>query len=150
MDLHQFFLQTISIFFMGLGFCMVFKIKGLNIILTSLGAMLGWAVYLLSSSAINSKYLSFLIAGFAISTYCEILARIRKAPVTVFLVISIFPLVPGANAYYTMEYCISKNFHLAGMQCVDMLGISASIAGGLFLSATIFKFIPHLNIMKKI
>ena len=39
-----------------------------------------------------------------VSALAELLARLLKAPATIFLVIGIIPLVPGGGLYYTMDY----------------------------------------------
>lgn len=150
MDWTQFTFQMFAILVESVAFCIIFRIRGINIVLASIGAVCGTAVFLILSSLFVSYYLSYMAAGFIISAYGEVMARVRKTPVTVFLVIAIFPLVPGSNAYYMMEYCILQQFRLAAYQAVRMVAIAGSIALGLFVAASIMRFIPYIYPKRKL
>ena len=65
--------------------------------------------YLLPQKYTHSIAFSLFIASLVISIYSEIVARIFKAPVTLFLVVALLPLVPGAGMYYTMYQSIIGN-----------------------------------------
>lgn len=75
-------------------------------VLCCLGGALGWAVYLAMGMVTGSIYLRYLVAGIAIAAYAEAMARVRKYPITAYLVVSFFPLVPGSYIYYAMYYAI--------------------------------------------
>ena len=65
-----------------------------------------------------------LFAGF----YAEIMARVRRCPAIGYLVIAIFPLIPGAGAYYTMNYAVQGKTDLflsKGMHTAAEAGIMA-------------------------
>ena len=64
----------------------------------------------------------------AASIYSEIMARVRKFPAITYLVISIFPLIPGAGVYYTMNYAVQGNMELfisKGMHTAAEAGVMA-------------------------
>ena len=64
--------------------------------------------------------------------YCEIIARIRKAPVTVFLSAALVVLVPGGALYYTIYNILAKNTDMAisygTTTAITCLGIIAGIS----------------------
>ena len=56
------------------------------------------------------------------------MARIRKFPAITYLVISIFPLLPGAGVYYTMTHAVQGDmeaFAAQGMYTAAIAGITA-------------------------
>ena len=71
------------------------------IFLAPLGGSICWIAYNLLNFTGNDILQNF-VATMAVALYSEILARIYKAPVTMFLIVGILPLVPGAGIYYTM------------------------------------------------
>ncbi len=61
------------------------------------------------------------------------LAILLKAPVTVFLLTGIFPLVPGAGIYYTAYYFIQNNNALALSNGISTFKIAVVLATGIAL-----------------
>lgn len=132
------YLSCLYIFMACLGFCIVFDIRSpKHILVASLGGTLGWLVYLLCTP-LNSDLLQFFISSCVISAYSECMARIFKAPVTGFLILSILPLVPGNGIYYTMEYCVSGDVSMFIETGMHTFGIAGSLAVGvLFVSSSV-------------
>jgi len=111
-----------------LGFCIVFNIHGRGIALCALGGMLTWVIYVagqrLGCRDLIALFWATLFAGF----YSEIMARVRRCPAIGYLVIAIFPLIPGAGAYYTMNYAVQGEMDLfiaKGMHTAAEAGIMA-------------------------
>lgn len=111
-----------------LGFCIVFNIHGKGIVLCALGGMLTWVIYVagqqLGCRDLIALFWATLFAGF----YAEIMARVRRCPAIGYLVIAIFPLIPGAGAYYTMNYAVQGEMELflsKGMHTAAEAGIMA-------------------------
>lgn len=102
-------LNSIYSLFCSLGFGILFNIHGKRLFYAALGGGIGWYFYLLPQKYTHSIALSLFIASLVISIYSEIVARIFKAPVTLFLVVALLPLVPGAGMYYTMYQSIVGN-----------------------------------------
>ena len=69
--------------------------------------------------------------------YSEIMARLTKAPVPVYLVPCMIILVPGSLLYKTMNYFISGAYDLAGSSALTTLAVAAGIAGGI-MAASVF------------
>lgn len=111
-----------------LGFCIVFNIHGRGSILCALGGMLTWLIYKAAMDFgcgdLIALFLATLFSGF----YAEIMARVRRCPAIAYLVIAIFPLIPGAGVYYTMNYAVQGNmdmFITKGMHTAAEAGIMA-------------------------
>ena len=137
LELHlSTFLPCLYAFIGGLAFAVPFNVHGLEVPLASLGGAGGWLVYLLVLPVSGSEVIGYFVAALAISLYSEIMARVRKCPVTTFLLISIFPLVPGAGIYYTMQYAIQGNSALFLIQGMHTLGLSGALALGILLVST--------------
>ena len=122
-----------------IGFCLVFNIRSpLRMITASLVGALGWGVYLLCGG-LHNDFFQYFIATIVISICSEILARIFKAPVTEFLVVSLLPMVPGGGIYYTMEYCINGETSLFLETGLHTLGIAGSLAVGILLVSSVVR-----------
>ena len=103
-------IQCLSAFLGCLGFAFVFRVHRHlpYALLASLGGMLGWIVYLLVIPYL-SNIMSNLCAMIVVALFSEIMARICKAPATIFIVVGCFPIVPGKGIYQTMLYLISHD-----------------------------------------
>lgn len=106
-------LPCIYAFFASFGFSYVFNLRGKNMFYAALGGGLSWFVYLLFAGCFSSDVPQFFLSMVAVSLYSEYMARKHHSPVTVYLVISYIPLVPGGGAYYTMEYLVGGETQLA-------------------------------------
>ena len=73
------------------------------------------------------------------SVYSEVMARIRKYPAISYLVVSIFPLIPGASVYYTMNYAVRGDMNSFGIQGMHTIAIAGVIAVGILLASTVFR-----------
>jgi uncharacterized membrane protein YjjP (DUF1212 family) len=98
LDEHAFF-AVIATFVGVLGFCSVFSCPYKLIWICCAEAALSWAVYLFCVRfGCSSVWASFYGAAF-VDIASQILARKLKAPVIIFLVIGVLPLVPGYGIY---------------------------------------------------
>ena len=129
-------LQCVTAFGACLGFCVLFNIHGPGMLLCTLGSALGWAAYLTASHLGLGDGRAALAAAVAISAYAEIMARVRKYPATSYLVISLFPLFPGASLYYALTYALQGNTDLFLSQTLYAAEIAGSLAVGVLLVST--------------
>ena len=67
------------------------------------------------------------------------MARIRKYPAISYLVVSIFPLIPGASVYYTMNYAVRGEMDRFAEQGMHTIAIAGLMAVGIILVATVFR-----------
>jgi len=139
--IREFLLPCLWAFLICIGSCVLFEVHGIGMIFTSLGGSLGWLTYLLLGEAFGSSAIATFGAGVLISCYAEIMARVRKCPATSYLLIAIFPLVPGLGLYHTMEYYIngdSINFAARGR---ETLGMAGGLALGIFLVLSLIRML---------
>lgn len=138
----EYSIQCISAFFACLGFAFVFRIHyHLRFaILSSLGGTLGWMIFLLFSFT-NNDVIQSLLAMIGVALFAEIMARINRAPATIFLIVGCFPLVPGRGIYETMLYCVQGESSLFIGSLIHTLAISGAIAFAILIVSTIFKIL---------
>ena len=118
------------------GFSLLFNIHELGVIICALGGTLTWIIFLVAQELTGSAMLGYFFAAAAASVYSEIMARIRKFPAITYLVISIFPLLPGAGIYYTMSYAFRGDLDSFTFQCLYTAGIAGTIAIGILIVST--------------
>lgn len=98
-----------------------------------------WLVYLLLIRQEFTVIMATFLASLVISVLGHIGARVFKAPVTVFLIPGIFPLVPGASIYRCVAYLIQSDMQLANHYLTEAIQISGAIALAIFITDSIFK-----------
>lgn len=112
-----------------LAFAVIFNIHGLGMFICGAGGALGWLVYLLCDGPLGlGDMLAAVLAGVSVSAWSETMARLRKCPVTGYLLVAFFPLVPGGGIYYAMEFAIAgqtRNFGNTLMHTVEFAGALA-------------------------
>ena len=113
-----------------MSFCFIFQVrKPLFMVLCSAIGAISWWVYLLTEP-LGSETARFFTATIVVSVLAEVLARVLKAPATIFLIIGIIPLVPGGGLYYTMDYLLDKNFPMFSQAGLQTASTAAAIAVG--------------------
>lgn len=131
--------QCLFVFASCIGFCVLFNVHGPGGLLCALGGALSWAVYCAAMELGFSEVLSYFWAGLFSSVYSELMARIRKYPAISYLVVSIFPLIPGAGVYFAMNYAMQGKTDLFASQGLHTAAIAGSIAVGILLGSTVFR-----------
>lgn len=135
---YSYAVQCMLCFLGCIGFSILFNIHDLGVLICPLGATLVWVVYGIVETVTGSGIMGYFWGAIVASSYSEIMARIRKFPAITYLVISIFPLIPGAGVYYTMNYAVQGDmarFSSQGMYTAAIAGIMA--IGILLVSTTV-------------
>ena len=88
-------IQTIAALLGSIGFAIFLRMKGKQIILAGIGGAVTWLVYLLIHNYIDGFFIPDLISSIFVGIYAEIMARVNKAPATIFLTAAAVPLIPG-------------------------------------------------------
>lgn len=130
------FAQGMFCFVGCLGFGILFNIHGPGGLLCTLGGLLTWAVYILTMELGGSELLGYLLAALFASSYSETMARIRKCPAIAYLIVSIFPLIPGAGVYYTMNYAVRGDMEMFASKGMYTAAIAGALAMGILLVST--------------
>lgn len=116
-----------------LGFCPAYNAQGVGVLLCSLGGALGWAAYLLVTGLNGTIFLASLAAAVTVAAYSEGMARLRRCPATSYLVIAMFPLVPGLTIYQAMDYGLRGDTEMFLETFFRTMGIAGCLALGLLL-----------------
>ena len=139
------FLPCLYSFLACVGFCFVFNIHGPGILICGGGGALGWLIYLLTDFVTSSLMLRFLLAAIVITLYSEIMARVRRCPVTGYLVIALLPLVPGGGIYETMRFCVQGNTQQFLSALVSTFGIAGALALGTVLGSSAIRILAPIS-----
>ena len=123
--------QLLSAFVGSMGFALIFGMRRRYLFAASLGALLGWGVYLLTESFLSNSFLPPLLAAAFALSYSEIMAKALKTPATLFVVPAIIPLVPGGSLYYTMSYAVHRDMANARIYGTRTLESALAIAAGI-------------------
>lgn len=116
------------------GFFAIYNIHTLvGTLICAFGGALGWLTYLLTAPLLQSDIAQTLAAAIVISAYAEIMARLRKCPVTSYQLLALFPLVPGAGIYYTMEYAVGGDVTSFASSLLHVLGVAGALAVGVLI-----------------
>ncbi|MEY8318010.1 threonine/serine exporter family protein [Oscillospiraceae bacterium 50-58] len=135
-------LPCVCAFLACLGFTLVFNIHGAGKLICGMGGSLGWLIYLLGGNTIFAAFW----ASAAIGLFAEIMARLRRCPVTGYLLVALLPLVPGGGIYYAMSYCVSGNIQQFLTTLLHTFGMAAALAVGAMMTSSLFRAVyPHLH-----
>ena len=141
--------QCIFAFIGCLGFAVIFNVHGRGMLLCALGGAFAWAVYLIALDLTGSEISGYFWSSLFSSLYSEIMARIRKYPAISYLVISIFPMIPGAGVYYTMNYAVQGQMELFANKGMFTAAIAGIMAVGILLGSTVFRMYSDWKNPKK-
>lgn len=119
-----------------IGFSILFNIHGPGGALCALGGVLTWVVFDLVIRCSGNEMAAYFLGAFFASLYAEVMARIRKYPAISYLVVSLFPLIPGAGIYYTMNYAVHGEMERFAAQGMHTAAIAGVIAVGVLLVTT--------------
>lgn len=122
-------------------FAIMFKIKGGQVIYSGIGAFLCWATYLAVFNNTSDSFVSNTVAAMVVAAYANIMARVNKAPMTIFLTASSFPLIPGARLYYMMYSIVMENSELAREHARALVVTCLGIAVGFLVVEVINKYL---------
>ncbi|MBQ6774475.1 MAG: threonine/serine exporter family protein [Synergistaceae bacterium] len=129
--MSEIILQLITAFTGSLGFALVFGMRASHLFYASFGGFISWAVYLAVYSASHNEFFACLVASIAAMLYAEFMARVRKCPATLFIIIAIIPLVPGSSLYYAMSNAVLGDIEAAAFYADQTLKWVLAIAGGI-------------------
>lgn len=136
---HTFLMQLVASFVGCLGFAIYFNIHGPGALLCVIGGVLSWAMYLIVIELGGDDILAYFVAAVTSAAYSEAMARIRKYPAISYLVVSIFPLIPGASIYYTTYDIVRGDMTGFAAKGTHTIAIAGAIAVGILMVSTIVR-----------
>lgn len=120
-------------FFAAAGFAVLFQAPKSCLVAGGLGGTVGWIAFRIFGMAEVPHVLTVFFASLVVAGLSELLARKYKAPVTVFAISGIVPLVPGSLAYSTM-YSLAEGDYIRGLE----LGTKTFLAAGAIAAGLVF------------
>lgn len=129
--------QLATSFVASAGFALLFNVPGRNIGYCGLVGMLGWAIYSALLRLPADPIAATLAAAFAVTVSSQVLAKFCKAPIILFSVSGIVPLVPGGVAYDAMRNVVLNQYDIAVQKAFEAFMLSGAIAFGLVFSEVI-------------
>ena len=136
-------IQIISAFSAVFMFTMLLEIPRKYVIYASVSGAIGWWVYLIVQEKEDSSMLAAFFSTLVVAFLSHILARIKKAPVTVFLVSGTLPAVPGAAIYRSVYFLL----HDEQVQAIHYLNETILIAGGIAMAISIMDSLFRLLVI---
>ena len=96
-----------------------------------------------------STYVSYFVAAVFAAIYSEIMARVRKYPAISYLLISIFPLIPGAGIYYAVNYAVRGDISNFTDKLLNTIAVAGVMAVGILIVSTTVRMISdHIRRVK--
>ncbi len=146
---YSILVQCLVILVACVGFAILFNVHGMGIWLCALGGFITWGIYLLTlkfgSGILAANFWACLFAA----SYAEIMARIRKFPAISYLVVSIFPLLPGAGIYYTMRFALQGQMEQAVAKGLETVSIAGVMSVSILLVSTLVRLITVYRIQRR-
>ena len=133
--------KVIAAFIGTMMFASIFNIALNELIFCGLTGGLGWCVYLMVYHWTENAVLSSFFATMFISILAQILARLRKNPITIYQIPGIFALVPGAEMYRIIYHVVNNQFSEATKSFYITAEIAGSIAIGMVLVSSGYKML---------
>lgn len=133
--------QLLACFIGCYGFAVLFNIHGPGILICTVGGVLTWGAFLILTEMGFDDIMAYLWATVIAAAYSEIMARIRKYPAISYLVVSIFPLIPGAAVYYTMNYAVRGDMSSFAEQGTHTIAIAGIMAVGMLMISTTMRLL---------
>ena len=137
---HSEIVQLISCTIACVGFAMWFQVRYRQVVYSGIGAFISWAIYLFVYNINESNFFATMISALFVFLYAYITSRINKAPSTIFLTASVFPLVPGPNLYYMMSDLVDGEIAHTTYQFAVLMETCFAIALGFIFMDFILRF----------
>ena len=117
-----------------IAFGVTFQVPRRHYLAAGITGAVGWMVYIFGVELFAlSPAIATLVATLPLTGCARFFAIRHKAPVTIFLLPGIFPLVPGAGIYYTAYYFLRDDRTLFLNKGVETLKIALALALGIAL-----------------
>ncbi len=137
-------IQLVTALIGSLGFALLFQLRKGLLAAASIGGIINWGVYLLMAHYVGEGFIACFVAAAVAVIYCEIAARVLKAPVTLFLVPSVVPSVPGGSLFYTMSSIVRQDWTAAKGFGLKTAEFALGIAAGICLAVVVFSIVNSI------
>ncbi len=122
-----------------IGFCLFFRLRFNRLPIIAVLSALCYTSYLVVLRLNLSDFAANTAAAVITAALSEFMAIVFRAPVTVFLIPSILPLIPGAALYYTMEAIFKNDIRAAVYYAASMCRAIGGLVFGIIIVSTIVR-----------
>ncbi len=123
------------------GFAILYNLRVRKFLICGLGAFITWLSYLICYKLYPNNFAATLFAAAMCSVFAQISARLAKTPSSIFVTVSVFPVIPGAALYYTMYGLVTANRELAQAKALDLILTCCAIVLGFMAVEVIYKYL---------
>lgn len=142
-------LQLVYAYFGSMGFAILFRLRKELLNLASLGGLLSWLVFLLVQNGSEDIFVPCLFGAIFAGAYAEFLARKLKAPVILFFIVAVVPLIPGSALYYTTENIVAKQMDVAKLWADKTMTFAFAISLGIAIIWSVLETYSKIQERKK-
>lgn len=133
-------IQTAIAFISTIAFAIIFHTPKKQYVFAGLVGAFGWLIYIVYVHFTADTVFASFFAALGLTYLGRIFSFLRRAPLPVFLISGIFPIVPGAGIYYT-GYHIFMNDNAAAMSTgLETIKIAIAIALGIGIVISLPRF----------
>ena len=125
-------IQLVTALLGSLGFALLFQLRKGLLVAAAIGGF------------VDGFFLPCFVAAAVAVIYCEVAARVLKAPVTLFLVPSVVPSVPGSALFYTMSGIVRQDWAAAKSFGLKTAEFALGIAAGICLAVVVFSIVNSI------
>ena len=119
------------------GFSILFYVHPRRLLVATLGGVLTCGIYLLAKHLLGGELIPNMLAALLGAGFSEIMARVTKTPVPVYMMPCIIALVPGSRLYATMFNIVTGDYATAAVEGMCTLEIALGIAGGIVIASVL-------------
>ena len=124
-------------FFAAALFALIFRTPLRLIVPASLAAVAGYALSLWAGARIGAEWAGVFFGSLLAALIGEWMARRFRAPATIFLTVSVIPMVPGAGLYNTMLALVQNRYADAAEAGSNTMLAAGAIALGISIAASV-------------
>lgn len=139
-----------SSFITALGFSILYNIPRRTIVPAGLTGAIGWTIYFFLTTYLATQgFIATIIASFCIAFASQIFARRLRAPVIIFTLPGLIPLVPGGMAFSMMRAFVEGDILLGFQFATNTFLTAGALALGLSINGAFFQLISSRNIFNR-
>ena len=132
-------IEIISAFFVVFMFTVLLELPRKYAVDTAAAGALGWGMYLVVYDAVESSMMAAFGSTLVVALLSHIMARVKKVPVSVFLLSGTLPAVPGAAIYRTVYFFIHNDSAKCMHYLAETVQVAGAIAMAIFIMDSLFR-----------
>lgn len=141
--------QLMTSFTASVAFGVIFNAPRKALLQCGFAGMVGWLIYIMLQDINVQPVTAIVVAAFCVTMISHLFAKKYKAPIIVFSVSGIIPLVPGGVAYNALRHVVENQFDQAVQLGAQAFVFSGAIALGLLMAEVTHQVIRKWSITRR-